>query len=242
MCAECSGVIVSLNHTPTRDVSGDTREPHAEETHNSDDTPTSGECCRPGWEQTLGLDVLMFKHFLFGNLSLWLMPQRIRTPESKMKVSIWGKKHSSDEESRQKTGPCINCCTLCPLHLHHSVMLNVMQDKTEAHRMLMPHLFLLYHFYLLSSFYFLVSVEVILDAELSLYLFSPHFYKITVKNICLWWACLKQICTFFSFFKLTMKHQERTHVWDNVYSQQKSQNHREDQTNVLSLFFLHINI
>lgn len=47
---------------------------------------------------------------------------------------------------------------------------------------------------------------------------------------------------FFSFFKLTMKHQERTHVWDNVYSQQKSQNHREDQTNVLSLFFLHINI
>lgn len=47
---------------------------------------------------------------------------------------------------------------------------------------------------------------------------------------------------FFSFFKLTMKHQERTHVWDKVYSQQKSQNHREDQTNVLSLFFLHINI
>lgn len=96
---------------------------------------------------------------------------------------------------------------------------------------------MLYHFYLLSSFYFLVSVEVILDAELSLYLFSPHFYKITVKNICLWWACLKQICTFFPFFKLTMKHQERTHVWDNVYSQQKSQNHREDQTNVFKSFF-----
>lgn len=96
---------------------------------------------------------------------------------------------------------------------------------------------MLYHFYLLSSFYFLVSVEVVLDAELSLYLFSPHFYKITVKNICLWWACLKQICTFFSFFKLTMKHQERTHVWDNVYSQQKSQNHREDQTNVFKSFF-----
>lgn len=96
---------------------------------------------------------------------------------------------------------------------------------------------MLYHFYLLSSFYFLVSVEVVLDAELSLYLFSPHFYKITVKNICLWWECLKQICTFFSFFKLTMKHQERTHVWDNVYSQQKSQNHREDQTNVFKSFF-----
>lgn len=157
MCAECSGVIVALNHTPTRHVSGDTREPHAEETHNSDDTPTSGECCRPVREQTLGLDVLMFKHFLFGNLSLWLMPQRIRTPESKMKVSIWGKKHSSDEESRQKTGPCINCCTLCPLHLHHSVMLNVMQDKTEAHRMLMPHLFLCYIifiFYHLFTFLF----------------------------------------------------------------------------------------
>lgn len=96
---------------------------------------------------------------------------------------------------------------------------------------------MLYHFYLLSSFYFLVSVEVVLDAELSLYLFSPHFYKITVKNICLWWKCLKQICTFFSFFKLTMKHQERTHVWDKVYSQQKSQNHREDQTNVFKSFF-----
>lgn len=179
---------MSLNHTPTRHVSGDTREPHAEETHNSDDTPTSGECCRPGREQTLGLDVLMFKHFLFGNLSLWLMPQRIRTPESRVQDESehMREKHSSDEESRQETGPSINCCTLCPLHLHHSVMLNVMQDKTEAHRMLMPHLFLLYHFYLLSSFYFLVSVEVVLDAELSLYLFSPHFYKITVKNICLW--------------------------------------------------------
>lgn len=178
MC--CSGVIVSLNHTPTHHVSEDTREPHTEEIHNSDDTPTSGECCRPGREQTLGLDVLMFKHFLFGNLSLWLMPQRIRTPESKMKVSIWGKKHSSDKKSRQKIGPCINCCTLCPLHLHHSVTLNVMQDKTEAHRTFAQisyvnatFIFMLYvhHFYLLSSFYFPVSVEVILDAELSLYLF-----------------------------------------------------------------------
>lgn len=119
-----------------------------------------------------------------------------------------------------------------------------MQDKTEAHRtsaqisyVNATFIFMLYHFYLLSSFYFLVSVEVVLDAELSLYLFSPHFYKITVKNICLWWECLKQICTFFSFFKLTMKHQERTHVWDNVYSQQKSQNHREDQTNVFKSFF-----
>lgn len=42
---------------------------------------------------------------------------------------------------------------------------------------------------------------------------------------------------FFSFFKLTMKHQERTHVWDKVYSQQKSQNHREDHTNVFKSFF-----
>lgn len=73
-------------------------------------------------------------------------------------------------------------------------MVNVTQDKTEAHRTFAQisyvnatFIFMLYvhHFYLLSSFYFPVSVEVILDAELSLYLFSPHVYKITVKNICL---------------------------------------------------------
>lgn len=163
MCAECSGVIVSLNHTPTRHVSGDTREPHAEETHNSDDTPTSGECCRPGREQTLGLDVLMFKHFLFGNLSLWLMPQRIRTPESKMKVSIWGKNTPVMKNPGRKQGHALTAAPSA--HYTCTTVWCWMWCRTKQkligllHRlvMLMPHLFLCYIifiFYHLFTFLF----------------------------------------------------------------------------------------